>query len=96
MVELHAPIRFQFHKGSINTRYADYKTSIDTVFQFHKGSINTSMRNVVACVAAACFNSIKVRLILTTSLYHPQIVLFQFHKGSINTDLFTGVMPSPQ
>ena len=54
---------FQFHKGSINTRYLGSFNSQINMFQFHKGSINTT-NQIHDYLNPKCFNSIKVRLIL--------------------------------
>ena len=53
-------------------------------FQFHKGTIRTSV--VVACPRPfANFNSIKVRLELSSRSRTSNAVWFQFHKGTIRT-----------
>ena len=39
--------RFQFHKGSINTKQAAFGAGLNLAFQFHKGSINTLLLSIV-------------------------------------------------
>ena len=54
--------RFQFHKGTIKTKFPKRDKSGAIIFQFHKGTIKTL--NTAAFVRAKqhAFNSIKVRL----------------------------------
>ena len=85
MVELHAPIRFQFHKGSINTHVREVFDGLRRWFQFHKGSINT--RCWRACQRLVPQFQFHKGSINTSGqpLTGARPALFQFHKGSINT-----------
>ena len=53
--------RFQFHKGTIKTRYVAVAKLLNALFQFHKGTIKTSSFTADSTLLDY-FNSIKVRL----------------------------------
>ena len=56
---------FQFHKGAIKTRYDFAIPEFDNLFQFHKGAIKTILMHFLS-LTVFCFNSIKVRLKLSS------------------------------
>ena len=76
---------FQFHKGTIKTRFDACADFCFNLFQFHKGTIKTSHGGHCGH-ALRNFNSIKVRLkrvVLGGGWWCPRG--FQFHKGTIKT-----------
>ena len=56
------------------------------VFQFHKGTIKTAF-NQKPTRYSSDFNSIKVRLKLSTYQWYIRLHIFQFHKGTIKTGI---------
>ena len=65
-------IKFQFHKGSINTTNTDIRLKEQRRFQFHKGSINTQ-KTVCVSDLILSFNSIKVQLIQLDPYDRPKV-----------------------
>ena len=53
---------FQFHTGSIKSRYADTRLGRFWGFQFHTGSIKRNGLGYTEYILLYCFNSILVRL----------------------------------
>ena len=84
---------FQFHKGTIKTHSSLSRSSPTAVFQFHKGTIKT-YDAVEVYNSLGYFNSIKVRLKLTTTRLIVAKKQFQFHKGTIKTGLLLVHLPS--
>ena len=76
--------QFQFHKGTIKTIDTPLIRAILNGFQFHKGTIKT-LSQFDKLMIDRDFNSIKVRLKLSTSGHPVASVPFQFHKGTIKT-----------
>ena len=79
------PLRFQFHKGSINTLFV-WRWN-ERLQRFNSIKVRLiHPRKLFAVVSPTCFNSIKVRLILIFFISMMlNFYVFQFHKGSINT-----------
>ena len=77
------PTQFQFHKGTIKPQARAKRLGVDGGFQFHKGTIKPKGITQQE-IANKNFNSIKVRLNLSSSQQRPlRYVKFQFHKGTI-------------
>ena len=83
---------FQFHKGTIKTKFPKRDKSGAVVFQFHKGTLKTTRWYHFIDINKN-FNSIKVRLkrmFLCKSRINSST--FQFHKGTIKTRIFNPVV----
>ena len=83
-----ALLRFQFHKGSIRTRFGYVNKNDDySQFQFHKGSIRTLHvfhPDVYSCRVFQ-FHKGSIRTVVVWNVLLSIRMKFQFHKGSIRT-----------
>ena len=77
-------LKFQFHKGTIKTRYNTCVEHSTSWFQFHKGTIKTCS-NTILVTENKNFNSIKVQLKHVAIDCDIGARGFQFHKGTIKT-----------
>ena len=77
---------FQFHKGTIKTLHLLLVHSLHFPFQFHKGTIKTIIFSF-SLHSSSDFNSIKVRLKLSSNDSCSCSAIFQFHKGTIKTSI---------
>ena len=82
---------FQFHKGTIRTRWFCSCCRPGEWFQFHKGTIRTTLHTAWISLERD-FNSIKVQLELSKQKSYHSNRLFQFHKGTIRTLLLCYIL----
>ncbi len=80
-------VKFQFHYGTIKSRFAYVGCYEASMFQFHYGTIKRQIYLLMEAVKS-CFNSIMVQLKAGTIANRVSASLFQFHYGTIKSSPF--------